>query len=260
MERREQPPSTRAPTTCMGYYLSPPMSLPSGLDSYEFQRELVPSRDLTHYHHLRIPKDDNGLPVLLPPDAPRPAPLDLATFFGKPGLSEGIEVEIGCGKGTFMVNYCENHPELPFVALEWEASIAFQAAERIAKRPHLQHARVILGDAAPFLRDFLPRRCVQAFHVYFPDPWPKKRHHKHRTMRPDFLELMRGAALPGALFYFGTDHAEYNEAARELFASTPWLTMINPDAEPTEGIQTNFEIKYRKAGKPIYRCVMRIEG
>src|SRR5690606_22013106 len=227
-----------------------------GLPSYEFERALVPSRDLDRYHHLQILKDDAGLPRLRAPDAPPPRPIDLAEFFGKPGLTRGIEVEIGCGKGTFMVNYCENHPDLPFVALEWEAEIAFQAAERIAKRPHLPHARVILGDAAPFLRDFLPPACVQAFHVYFPDPWPKKRHHKHRTMRPDFLELMRRTAMPGARFHFGTDHAEYNESARALFAETPWLAMIDPDAEPTEGIQTNFEIKYRKAGKPIYRCVL----
>lgn len=236
------------------------MSLPSGLTSYEFQRELVPSRDLPNYHHLRILHDGNGIPLLAPEGSPPPARINLEAFFDKPGLTQGIELEIGCGKGTFMVNYCEKHPDLPFAALEWEGAIAFEAAERLSRRPHLKHARVILGDAAFFMRDFLPEQCVSAFHVYFPDPWPKKRHHKNRTMRPDFLELMRRAAMPGARFYFGTDHAEYNEVARELFAATPWLTMIDPDAEPTEGIQTNFEIKYRKAGKPIYRCVLRISG
>jgi tRNA (guanine-N7-)-methyltransferase len=233
------------------------MSLPAGLESYEFLRELILSRDLHNYHHLRLIKDADNLPTLAPDGVPQKNLLDLEAFFGKSGP---IEIEVGCGKGTFMAAYCENHPELPFVALEWEAEFAFHAAERMSKRPHLQHARVILGDAVPFLRDFLPEKCAQAFHIYFPDPWPKKRHHKHRTMRPDFLELMRRVAIPGALFYFGTDHAEYNEAARELFAATPWLEMLDPDAEPTEGIQTNFEIKYRAEGRPIYRCVMRING
>jgi tRNA (guanine-N7-)-methyltransferase len=231
------------------------MPLPSGLPSYDFRRTLVPSRDLPHYHHLRILKDEQGLPMLAPPNAPKPGPLDLETFLGKNGP---IEIEIGCGKGTFLTSYCENHPDLPFIALEWEAEFAFYAAERLAKRPHLKHARVILGDAVPFFRDFLPESCAQAIHVYFPDPWPKKRHHKHRIIRQEFLELMRRAARPGALFYFGTDHAEYDEAAREIFAATPWLEMINSDAEPTEGIQTNFEIKYRKSGRPIHRCVLRI--
>jgi tRNA (guanine-N7-)-methyltransferase len=233
------------------------MPLPSGLPSYDFKRELVPSRDLPNYHHLHVLKDAQGLPALARPGDPKPAPLNLREFFGS---DASIEIEIGCGKGTFLVGYCEKHPELPFVALEWEAEFAFYAAERLSRRPDLRHARVVLGDAAPFMRDFLPERCAQAFHVYFPDPWPKKRHHKHRTMRPDFLELMRRVAIPGARFYFGTDHAEYNEAARELFAATPWLKMLDADAAPTEGIQTNFEIKYRAAGKPIYRCVMGIEG
>jgi tRNA (guanine-N7-)-methyltransferase len=231
------------------------MHLPSGLPSYEFQRTLVPSRDLPNYLHLRIEKDEQGLPRILPEGAPKPEPLDLEAFLGAKGP---IEIEIGSGKGTFLVDYCEKHPDLPFIALEWEAEFAFYAAERLAKRPQLKHARLILGDAVPFFRDFLPESCAQAIHIYFPDPWPKKRHHKHRIIRPEFLELMRRVALPGALFYFGTDHAEYNEAAREIFAATPWLEMIEPDAQPTEGIQTNFEIKYRKVGKPIYRCVMRI--
>ncbi len=231
------------------------MPLPSGLSSYEFQRTLVPSRDLPHYFHLRLVKDEKGLPALLEPETPKPEPLDLETFFGTKGP---IEIEIGCGKGTFFTRYCENHPELPFLALEWEAEFAYYSAERLARRPHLKHARVVLGDAVPFFRDFLPESCAQAIHIYFPDPWPKKRHHKHRIIRPEFLELMRRVAIPGAPFFFGTDHPEYNAAARELFAATPWLEMVDPDAEPTEGIQTNFEIKYRKIGKPIYRCVLNI--
>ncbi len=231
------------------------MPLPSGLPSYDFRRELVPSRDLPNYHHLRIVKDAQGLPSLAQPGDPKPAPLDIPAFFGKPGP---IEIEIGCGKGTFMLGYCEKHPDLPFVALEWEAEFAFYAAERLSRRADLRHARVILGDAVPFFRDFLPERCAQAVHIYFPDPWPKKRHRKHRIIRPEFLELMRRVALPGARFYFGTDHAEYNEEARALFAETPWLKMLEADAQPTEGVQTNFEIKYRKAGKPIHRCVLHI--
>jgi tRNA (guanine-N7-)-methyltransferase len=231
------------------------MSLPAGLSSYEFIRELVPSRDLPNYFHLHILKDEKGLPLLAPEGAPQKNLLDIEAFFGQKGP---IEIEIGCGKGTFLNHYCENHPDLSFVALEWEAEFAFYSAERLAKRPHLKHARVVLGDAQPFLRDFLPESCAQALHVYFPDPWPKKRHHKHRTMRPDFLELMRRVALPGALFYFGTDHAEYNEAAQEVFAATPWLEMLDRNAPPTEGIMTNFEIKYRAEGRPIYRYVMRI--
>jgi tRNA (guanine-N7-)-methyltransferase len=234
-------------------YFSTPMSLPSGLPSYDFRRILVPSRDIPHYHHLRLVKDDAGLPALVRPEDPPPERLDIPAFFGAPGP---IEIEIGCGKGTFATRYCEMHPDLPFLALEWEAEFACFTAERLARRPHLKHVRVVLGDAVPMFRDFLPANCANAVHIYFPDPWPKKRHRKHRIIRAEFLELLRRVLLPGGRFYFGTDHAEYNEEARALLAATPWLRMLDPDAPPTEGIETNFEVKYRKAGKPIYRCVL----
>ena len=232
------------------------MTLPPGLPSYEFLRSLEPSTDLPGYYHLRLRKQDDGrLPLLAPDGAPVFAPISYQDFFGKPGP---IEIEIGCGKGGFLVEYSEKHPEIPIVGLEWEAEIAYLAAGRLAKRPHLPHSRVLLGDAYYFFRDFLPESSVQAFHMYFPDPWPKKKHHKNRLMANPFMAQVLRTALPDAPFYWGTDHQEYNAEAQELFASLPWLEMVNPDAEPTEGIMTNFEKKYRKQGKPIYRCVMRI--
>lgn len=232
------------------------MSLPSGLPSYEFLRELVPSSDLERYWHLRLRKQEDGRhPLLAPEGKPVFSPISIEAFFGKPGP---IEVEIGCGKGGFLVEYCEKHPEVPLVGLEWENEIACLAARRLQKRAHLPHARVLLGDAYYFFRDFLPDGCVAAFHMYFPDPWPKKRHHKNRLMGQRFMEQVFRTAVPDAPFYWGTDHAEYNAEAREVFASLPWMEMEEPQAEPTEGIQTNFEKKYRKQGKPIYRCRLRI--
>lgn len=232
------------------------MALPSGLDSYEFLRSLEPSKDLAKYWHLRLRKQDDGRhPLLAPEGKPAFTPISMEAFFGKPGP---IEIEIGCGKGGFLVEYCEKHPDLPFVGLEWENEIACMAARRLQKRDHLPHARVLLGDAFYFFRDFLADGCVQAFHMYFPDPWPKKRHHKNRLMAAPFMEQVLRVALPDAPFYWGTDHADYNAEAQALFASLPWLEMEIPDAAPTEGIQTNFEKKYRAQGKPIYRCKMRI--
>ena len=232
------------------------MALPPGLDSYEFLRSLEPSTDLAKYWHLKLRKQDDGRhPLLAPEGKPAFTPISMEDFFGKSGP---IEIEIGCGKGGFLVEYCEKHPELPFVGLEWENEIACQAARRLQKRAHLPHSRVLLGDAFYFFRDFLPDACVQAFHMYFPDPWPKKRHHKNRLMAEPFMAQVLRVALPDAPFFWGTDHADYNAEAQALFASLPWLEMEIQDAEPTEGIQTNFEKKYRAQGKPIHRCKMRI--
>jgi tRNA (guanine-N7-)-methyltransferase len=232
------------------------MPLPQGLPSYEFLRSLEPSTDLPGYYHLRLRKQPGGrLPLLAPEGVPVASPISMEAFFGKPGP---IEIEIGCGKGGFLVEYCERHPEVPFVGLEWEPEIACLAARRIAKRPHLPHARVLLGDAFYFFRDWLPDASVRAFHMYFPDPWPKKRQLKNRLMGRAFMEQVQRLALPDAPFFWGTDHADYNAEARALFTELPWLEMEIPDAEPTEGIMTNFEKKYRQQGKPIYRCVLRI--
>jgi tRNA (guanine-N7-)-methyltransferase len=224
--------------------------------SREFQRELAQSRELPEYYHLRLLKDSQGKPLMTTGSPPRPAPLDITAFFGAP---PPIEIEIGCGKGTFMTAYGEKHPGLPFLALDKEAGIAHLAAGRLAsKRAQIPHVRVVLGDALIFFRDFLPEACARAFHIYFPDPWPKRRHHKHRLMSGAFLEQIRRVAMPQAVLRFATDHEDYNRETRGLFARTPWLEMIDPDAEPTEGIQTNFEIKYRRIGRPIHRCVLRL--
>jgi tRNA (guanine-N7-)-methyltransferase len=196
------------------------MSLPPGLTHYEFQRVLAPSRDLPHYYHLRLLKDAQGLPALTPDNLPHPTPIDIQEFFG---VAAPLEIEVGCGKGTFLLAYCDRHPEIPFLALEKEAEFAYRAAGRLVKHPGIHHARVVLGEASPFFRDFLPDACASAVHIYFPDPWPKKRHHKHRLMQEDFLEQVRRVSLPGAQLFFGTDHEEYNRETQELFARTSWL-------------------------------------
>lgn len=236
-------------------YTSRPVPLPSGLSRYEFRRSLVASSDLDRYFHLQVEKDERGVPRLLPEGMPSYRPLDLQAFFG---AAPPFEIEIGCGKGGFMVDYCEKHPDIPFLGVEWEAEIAFLAASRIAKRPHLPHARVLLGDAFFLFRDFLPEGCVSAFHMYFPDPWPKKRQRKNRLARLEFLHQVKRVARAGALFHWATDHAEYDGETRDLFASLPWLTLERDEAEPTEGIMTNFERKYRLEGRPIYRRIYRI--
>jgi tRNA (guanine-N7-)-methyltransferase len=226
------------------------MSLPSGLGVYEFKRALVPSNDIPRYFHLRLLKDENGLPIRFSDGNPESTPLDLEAFFGVPGP---IEIEVGSGKGGFMVEYCQRHSGLPFLALEKEAGIAHFAAGRLAKRPGLHQVRLVLCDAMPMLRDFLPEKCVKAFHVYFPDPWPKKKHHKNRIMQQPFMDQVKRLSLPGASFFFGTDHEDYHAEAKPLMDAQPWLELMEADAEPTEGIQTNFEKKYRAKGKKIFR-------
>lgn len=231
------------------------MSLPPGLDSYEFKRTLTPSLDVPKFWHLRVQLEGEGIPVLEPDGKSPFTPISIPDIFGRPGP---IEVEIGCGKGNFLVDYAGLHPDRAILGVEKEPAIAKLAAGRIAKRTTLPHARVLLGDCFHFFRDWMEDASVSVFHMYFPDPWPKKRHQKNRLMGPDFMAQVRRIAVPDAPFHWGTDHAEYNAEAQELFRATEWLQMETAEAGPTEGIMTNFEKKYRQQGKPIYRCVLRI--
>ncbi len=216
----------------------------------EFVRTLSPSKHIPHLHHLALVLDKNQKPVILQSQKPHYSPLDISSFFGTPGP---IEIEIGCGKGSFFVDYCENHPQAPFLAVEKEYEYAALAAKRIAKRKHLPHVRTVVGDGYYLIRDFLSAQSIKAFHIYFPDPWPKKRHNKRRLLTPGFMEQIKRTAISNATLFWGTDHQPYHEMACEIFQNTPWLRLLNAEADPTEGIMTNFEKKYRKEGRPIFR-------
>jgi tRNA (guanine-N7-)-methyltransferase len=129
------------------------------------------------------------------------------------------------------------------------------------KAGELANATMLRGDVFYFLRDCVKDNTVDAFHMYFPDPWPKERHHKNRLLRPDFLVEVARVLKPGKrIFYWGTDHKEYNEVALEVFDNFKGCKILERNtAEPTEGIMTGFEKKYRKEGRPIYRSVVEFE-
>lgn len=170
-----------------------------------------------------------------------------------------IEIEIGSGKGNFLAEYCQKRPEVRLVAVEIEAKYAKYAGGRL-ERNGIPNGISLRGDALLFLRDYVPSDSLSAFHMYQPDPWPKEQHRRRRLLRPEFLAEIFRTARPGgeSLFYWSTDFAEYDERAQEMFVETPFLKLISAEAKPTYGIMTNFEKKYRKEGRPIYRSVVRI--
>ena len=104
--------------------------------------------------------------------------IDFAQIFGRPGP---VHIEIGSGKGTFLLNEAQAFPEINFFGIEWASKYFRHAVDRIG-RWGVANVRLIRTDAAAFLRDCVPNESVDCFHVYFPDPWPKKRHHKRRFL------------------------------------------------------------------------------
>lgn len=223
----------------------------------EFIRDLGKSTDIEGLWHY-IPRLDaeTEKPILTADGQPDRRDFAWTEIF--PNGTGRVEIEIGSGKGGFMIDYAKKHPDCSLLGSEWDASWAHYAAQRLVKHKVTDNATMLRSDIFYFLRDRVPEGSVDAFHMYFPDPWPKKRHHKNRLLRPDFLAQVARCLKPGKrIFYWGTDHAEYNEVAQEIFAATPNLKVIEKNtAAPTDGIMTNFEKKYRKEGRPIYRSVL----
>lgn len=183
---------------------------------------------------------------------------DFVRIFGRSGA---VHIEIGCGKGAFLVNEAKALPEANFLGIERAGRYYRYAVDRIG-RWGLQNVRIIRIDAEFFLTDFVPDESVDCFHIYFPDPWPKKRHHKRRFFRPDNMrQLMRGLKAGGEI-KIATDHADYFEVVKELTAAEDnrleEIEFIRPTgAEGDEWVGTNFERKYLKHNIPIYTLAVR---
>ncbi len=184
--------------------------------------------------------------------------IDFIRIFGRAGH---LHIEIGTGKGTFLLNQAKNHPGDNFLGIEWARKYYRYAVDRIG-RWGLTNVRIIRTDAAAFLADFVPDNSVDCFHVYFPDPWPKKRHHKRRFICPANLEqLIRCLRTDGQL-RIATDHADYFEQIRGVLADrSEKLQEIEfaptAGAETGEWVGTNFERKYLKDKRQIHTIAVR---
>jgi tRNA (guanine-N7-)-methyltransferase len=184
--------------------------------------------------------------------------IDFVRIFGRPGP---VHVEIGAGKGTFLLGQAAAQPGDNFLGIEWARKYYRYAVDRIG-RWGLTNVRIIRTDAAGFIADSVPDDSVDYFHIYFPDPWPKKRHHKRRFICSANLEhLIRGLKTGGQL-RIATDHADYFDQIKLVLAARSdvleEIDFIKPaGAESGEWVGTNFERKYLKDQKPIYTIAVR---
>ena len=186
-----------------------------------------------------------------------PEPVDLRTLFER---EAPLELEIGSHKGTFLVRRAKEHPELNFVGLEWANKYYQYAADRML-RWGLTNVRMMRCDAKHFVIHQVAPACIDALHIYHPDPWPKKRHHKRRMIQPDLMDAALRIMKPGARLSIQTDHAGYFEHMREVILPRPDLQQVDfvDEAYGTVGddIKTNFEIKYEREGRTFYRFAFR---
>lgn len=178
-------------------------------------------------------------------------------FFGK---DRPVELDIGCGRGLFLVNAATAHPERNWLGIELDYTEGRRTAKRLQKRD-MDHARVIGGDAKEFLRKFAPPHSVSAAHVYFPDPWWKRKHKKRRLFNEEFPHLLAGVIQPGGLLHSWTDVEEYFGVISALMNHHQEFAAeaVQPLAEPAhdQDYQTSFHRRRVQAGCTIYRGLWR---
>jgi tRNA (guanine-N7-)-methyltransferase len=181
-----------------------------------------------------------------------PRPIDWAELFGN---SNPVELEIGIGKGTFLTEQAKARPNTNFFGIEYARWFWRYASDRL-RRNGCTNARTVRAEASFFFHEFVPDSSLSVIHIYFPDPWPKKRHHKRRLIQLPFVqnELIR-SLIPGGRVQLVTDHQDYFEQMQQVITESG-LNVIdyNRAGSAAEGefVGTNFERKYRREGRPFY--------
>ncbi len=172
--------------------------------------------------------------------------LDLEQLFGN---DHEVILEIGSGKGRFLINSAHERPDVNIIGVEKSLHYHRVIKERIAKRG-ITNIRLINHDAFLVVRDMLPDASLSEIHIYFPDPWPRKKEQKRRIIRPEVLRELRRVMKDGASGIYVTDHKDYFEAAAPLIEAELRAERRVPG--PDDPPRTNYEAKYRAEGRPIY--------
>ena len=176
-----------------------------------------------------------------------PVPLSWPALFGR---SAPTEVEIGSGKGRFLLELAMAHPDVNFLGVERAAKYHALVCHRAARRG-LDNVRLLRTTAEDLLFRLLAPGSVRTLYVLFPDPWPKKRHHKRRLIQPAVVEQMLSILEPDGRLLVKTDHPAYGEVISDVLGSVTGAGTSDAEDAFRDLPLTGFERKYLDQGRPI---------
>ncbi|MCB9799377.1 MAG: tRNA (guanosine(46)-N7)-methyltransferase TrmB [Candidatus Omnitrophica bacterium] len=165
-----------------------------------------------------------------------------------------LEIEIGCGKAKFIIQRAATHPEINFLAIDRVAKWMNVGKRRAEKRP-LENLKFMRVDAWVMLDHYLPPESVDVFHIYFPDPWPKKKHLRRRLVTVHLLKALYERLKSGGRIYLASDFTDYFFSMQEVVRDSglPWAVRQSRNQRLQDDVlmKTNYEIKYEAEGRQL---------
>lgn len=181
------------------------------------------------------------------------APLCIAELFKDEGSP--LEIDIGCGEGAFLVAMAKSQPGRNFIGVERLVGRVRKVGKRAA-RAGLQNLRLLCVESHYTVRHLIPAKSASVIHVMFPDPWPKRKHHKNRLINHEFLDAVRTALREDGELRLTTDDLPYFQHMKKVAAGHPGFVRVEWLEDP-DYPQTDFEKRFRALGLPIHRLLLR---
>ena len=184
-----------------------------------------------------------------------PHALDFAVVFGR---TAPTVLEIGCGMGQATATIAQAHPQFNYLGIEVH-SPGVGSLLKLIEQAQLANLRLVQHDAVEVVEHMIAPDSLTGIHVFFPDPWPKKRHHKRRLIQPPFTHLLASRLLPGGYIHLATDWQEYAEQMLRVLAGEPLLEnaaaafVARPESRPP----TKFEQRGLRLGHRVWDVVFR---
>jgi tRNA (guanine-N7-)-methyltransferase len=182
-------------------------------------------------------------------------PLQPAALFPQ---NQPLEIELGCGDASFLAEYARRNPETNFIGVERLLG-RLQKLDKKGRRIGLQNTRGVRIESAYFLEYMLPPQCARALHIYFPDPWPKKKHARHRLISEGFPALAARVLTKGGVIYLRTDDMDYFSQINEVFGAAKSFEKTDTPGALSE-VTTDFERDFNAQGIPTQRAAYRLRG